>query len=879
MFDRFIRLARAKKALGERRYEDALRLSLDPGIASERRAEEIREASRQALLERGRRRLDEGDLAAAEAVLARLTGLGTLPAQEELVAAVAAAKARAVVAADAGAAAEAEVRGMLQRGTPAAAERRLAELGAQVVPARAQALAREVAERAAAARQAAGEAEARFAHDDFAAAGACLRKAIALGADVAEVLAATKRLRPELLRRAVAATEATLAADGLEAALDGWRALLDADERAAAAGPLVEPLVAALRVADLAAARRLAAAAAGLPLEGAAADLVAALGSLEDGRDGGIWAGLARIATAAGAHALAGEVGALAAAGAGAAAVLAAAQRAVAAGDLEGAAGQLREYLLSHPLDEGVRRELAMVEEGLAAVQERLQAARAAAREGRLAAAATAAAALAGPTTTGVAAAQLLAEVKARMAVVDRGIDEVRVALHGKAANGSEGVRHCARRLQALAQVHADHAELPRLITAVTAEADAIDRLHAAREAAVAGDTATAWAALVELAPRRSEWLAPDRLDARLTELAERVCAAAEAGLARGEPGFANLVGAPLSAMAWSDPALQRRAARLQSAAGAARAQAEQHVAAARSRLLDRDLAEAERLAGLAAGCDAELPALRELRTELRRLQVHAEALDRAQRLADERDFVGAEQKLAGLPPTPAFLRTRIYDMKQNLAKAQGLEGTFLLRVDEGGECLVVRGESITIGNVRQANVDLPLLANIAGRHASVRRSMSFHGGMQDTIVAEEGTVAVGGAAVQQRALAAGDVVRLGQTLALRYEMPSARSLTARLVLQGGFQVAGTDRVLLMKDRGKDGRILLGPGRDAHVRVARADREVELYAAPNGQIRVACSDGGRIDGVPFRGEHPVDAGQVVEAGGVSFVLLPWRPGA
>jgi hypothetical protein len=44
-------------------------------------------------------------------------------------------------------------------------------------------------------------------------------------------------------------------------------------------------------------------------------------------------------------------------------------------------------------------------------------------------------------------------------------------------------------------------------------------------------------------------------------------------------------------------------------------------------------------------------------------------------------------------------------------------------------------------------------------------------------------------------------------------------------------------------------------------------------------VRVACEAGGTIDGVAFRGEHPLAAGQVVEARGVSFQLLPWRPEA
>ena len=222
-------------------------------------------------------------------------------------------------------------------------------------------------------------------------------------------------------------------------------------------------------------------------------------------------------------------------------------------------------------------------------------------------------------------------------------------------------------------------------------------------------------------------------------------------------------------------------------------------------------------------------------------------------------------------------LRTRVFDMKRDLAKAQGLEGAFLLRVDEGGEQLVMRGESVSIGNLRKASADLPVLASLAGRHASIRRSMSFHGGMEDKVVAEEGEVHVGTRKVTEQVLESGDLVRFGAALSASYQRPSARSLTSRLVLQGGFQVAGTDRVLLMKDRGRDGRILLGAGRDVHVSVPSATGEVELYANNSGQMRIFCEAGGSIDGTVFKGEHPVAAGQIVEAAGITFLLLPWSP--
>ena len=67
-----------------------------------------------------------------------------------------------------------------------------------------------------------------------------------------------------------------------------------------------------------------------------------------------------------------------------------------------------------------------------------------------------------------------------------------------------------------------------------------------------------------------------------------------------------------------------------------------------------------------------------------------------------------------------------------------------------------------------------------------------------------------------------------------------------------------------------------GQDYDAHVRVASACGEVEVFAHKTGQIRVRCDGPGTIDGKPFTGEHPVEAGVPIVAAGIGLVLLPWR---
>ena len=106
------------------------------------------------------------------------------------------------------------------------------------------------------------------------------------------------------------------------------------------------------------------------------------------------------------------------------------------------------------------------------------------------------------------------------------------------------------------------------------------------------------------------------------------------------------------------------------------------------------------------------------------------------------------------------------------------------------------------------------------------------------------------------------------------YQVPSSRSLTAALTLSSGFQVAGTDKVLLMKDRGRDGRILIGSSKDVHVRTPHDQPEIELFATKDGQIRVRFDGTGEMNGQPFSKEHPVEAGALVRCGEVALVLQP-----
>jgi hypothetical protein len=886
MFDRFIRLARARKALREQRHDDALVLANDPLIAGDRRAAAIERRAVLGIVARAERRLAAGEFGLARADVERLRGRGGAEVEALRVAFDVASAAKAA-AAQGSETTLAEVQRLCDRGELAAAGARLVALvgGAEGAAARRlDARIREQREAATSARQDAVKAAGDDRLDD---ALAALRRAEALDRD-AGAWAATAAVAQALARRLDAED------DGLEAV---FTRLAGVASRAPSvlSDPALRATMQRLRrelrrelaaASDIPAAARLgrAALASGVALDEPTAALCEALPSF-----GGDAAGrqaneraaaiVSSAARSIGADALAAAADAELARGEAVDQRLAAARACIDRGQLETARGVLVELLAEQPHHAAARRELDLVDESLAALERRLADVRLALRGGKLREAAAGALSLLGSPRLGAEAQSLLEEARARSSLVARGLDEIRVALHGRAANSIEGVRHCLKRLEELGRVQRDHEELPGFTAAVAAEVEALSIHERARVAVEDGDLEAAEKLLPELLTIRSRLLGPTRLDGRLCELGDRLVAQAERALAAGQLATVGRCAARVGTLDSVRLDFATRALHLRTDVERRRAEAERHVEAARQRLAERDLAAAEEAAEHAQRLDGDGAAVRALLGELQVLRHRRADLEQAEVLAAGKDYRGAEQKLAAMASVPPMLRTRVYDMKQDLARAQGLEGAFVLRVDEGGEWLVLRGETVVVGNVRQQNVDLPVLANLAGRHASLRRSMSFHGGMEDAVVAEDGEVHVGGRRVDRHVLRHGDRVQLGSALALRYERPSGRSLTSAVTLLGGFQVASTDRLLLMKDRGRDGRILLGPGKDVHVRVARAAAEVELLSNAAGQVRVACAAGGTIDGTPFRGEHPVAAGQVVEAGGVSFVLLPWRPNA
>ncbi len=893
MFDRFVRLAQARRLHAERRHDEALRKLRDPVVRDHRRAEELRSRVLDAILERAQRRKDAGVLDAALTDVRRvLTESPGHPVAEGLLQDLEVALADGTSRRDQG-------RELLAKGRDAALEGDLGAAEAMLATASRLSLGASdllrlsslISERRELAATRLGEARAALAAGDHEGAASKLADArgldhraaadIELPVQIAEQLgrkaagmldagqtesglefvARLRRVVPEIdgvaaLRKALARVRKdqssrlrTLLEKGeLEHALDLWRSLPERDPAATALAPLSEAFEELQRGLELERGGEFSEAAA--HLERAARDLdvvalerrAAGLRSLVDDID----MGLQR------ARRLAAEEG-----------------------RLVDARNQVLEILERHPGHLTARRELARLEQGVQDREARISEARALAREGALDEAIARVLSLAVPGAEGEEARVLLRDLQRRAEVTRQGVAQVLRSMHGRESASREGLAHCIRRLELLEREHRDHQELGDLLEAARVELQGVDLLDSARDA-LQGDRYDEFAdrlgAVEGLAPRL---LRTDRLEARTLDLLEIALDRAEAAMRSGRVARAERLLGACSALATGGSPLGGRRTALEAELAGRRGRSAAAAREGLAALADRDIERAEAALTEARESAADLTDVRRLERAVEDLRRREGTLEEIDEMVRSDDAAGAAARLAAMGPTSPMLRTRIFDLKRDLVRAQGIGDMFLLRVDEGGEFLVIRSESPTIGNLRDGSADLPMLASLAGIHARLRRTMSFHGGQTDRVVAERGVVRIRGREIAEAELSDGCRFHLGEHVELEYRLPSRRSLSAMLRIHGAFQIAGTQRILWMKDRGRDGRILIGPGKDVHVPVGSAEGEVELYADRDGRLRVRVPGEGRLDGVAFREEHPVQAGSVVQAAGLGFTLLGW----
>jgi len=190
-----------------------------------------------------------------------------------------------------------------------------------------------------------------------------------------------------------------------------------------------------------------------------------------------------------------------------------------------------------------------------------------------------------------------------------------------------------------------------------------------------------------------------------------------------------------------------------------------------------------------------------------------------------------SERVKASAPSFPAFTRAG--------------SRAFHLAVDDGGEYLVVAGESLVVGHARAGRADIPFLADLESEHARLSWSESFHGGAHWRVEpTASGAAWLNGRRVGSATmLSDGDEVRLSTNVAFVFRLPESASGSALLELVGGAEAEGTVHVLLMVP-GTSGRIRIGSQARRHIPVAGLEHEVSLVLEPE-HLKISCAGGVR----------------------------------
>lgn len=188
----------------------------------------------------------------------------------------------------------------------------------------------------------------------------------------------------------------------------------------------------------------------------------------------------------------------------------------------------------------------------------------------------------------------------------------------------------------------------------------------------------------------------------------------------------------------------------------------------------------------------------------------------------------------------------------------------FLLWADAIGGYLVCMDEEILLGRAAPDGLaDVPLLGDVARRHATLRRDGDGY------VLRAHAPTFVNNRPVETASLRDGDVLRLGSTLELEFRQPSPVSATARLAILSRHRLPlAVDGVILMGET-----CILGPSPQAHIRAPGLAGPVVLYRQGEG---LWCRAPGafEVDGRPCVGRSALAARSSVLGDGYSFSFEP-----
>lgn len=185
----------------------------------------------------------------------------------------------------------------------------------------------------------------------------------------------------------------------------------------------------------------------------------------------------------------------------------------------------------------------------------------------------------------------------------------------------------------------------------------------------------------------------------------------------------------------------------------------------------------------------------------------------------------------------------------------------FLLWVDAVGGFLVCTADEVTIGQpIAGQNVDIPLLGDLSGRHAIIRRD-----GEGYLLKAIRPTRVAGRPVEEVTLLSDGATIELGEGVVLRFRRPHPLSSTARLEFVSHHRTQpAADAVILLGES-----CVLGPASHAHIPCR--DWPLDVVLVRKGQDLYCQSQGPfEVDGVPQ--EERVEIGHSSRITGEDFAI-------
>ena len=202
-------------------------------------------------------------------------------------------------------------------------------------------------------------------------------------------------------------------------------------------------------------------------------------------------------------------------------------------------------------------------------------------------------------------------------------------------------------------------------------------------------------------------------------------------------------------------------------------------------------------------------------------------------------------ESAAVVPSTAAAPWRAASAEREVLARTQARPVSLRMSIDDAGSFLLCAGDQAVVGHSRAGEADVPLLADLLPRHARfVLEPGDFHAGSSwrvEPIGDARARIGANLLSKAGQALHPGDLVRLGEHTALRFEQPDDASLSCTLELEAGLEAAGAKRVLLFAP-GAAGRLRIGARGSRHVQVALGGVELELVH--NGQaLSIHCASG------------------------------------